>query len=338
MGNKKTDFEVSALLGARPSFSRTPEESKPNTIAINSLPAMITDMVCPVPKQKAQMQMPVHCSGMEGQISHSEGLSKHGIAKQNTRDSEGLPQTVKIIDVKDNWQKIEFSPQIGKSSPSSEKHLVFVSGHSLRWCWIIAGETFRKPHKIVRLYHWNKRIYNWKGVKVVLNMKQAEFWLDSRSYETTEQLLYENWARADLLAREFSEWARIGLKPVYSEAADCQGAHLTFEKKRINEPLLPLLDGPGRAGAIPYEPEGVGLHETRSHPDKAQLDGKFSIPGMKGAEWLYLQFRREWQEKLTTDAERWQGQEAAIGLLRAEHAQLAEGQAVIMESIAGGRR
>jgi hypothetical protein len=184
--------------------------------------------------------------------------------------------------------EVKKNRKCGFFSRGSEKHYFSISAHALKWVFSVEGKTERVATKTVKMRNWKKLIYRFDGAKIVLNPKTCEIWLKARSYKSVEKMIYNAWNRVDIIARHFSEWARIGLKPLKSDKiADIQQAHLVIEEPRINADLVPLISN----GAIPNRPQGVGMLTDESHPGKAEATGEKSVEGMQGAEWLFLQFK-----------------------------------------------
>lgn len=173
-------------------------------------------------------------------------------------------------------------------SPSSEQLAkIRVSGHHLKWEFRIEGQTFRTPKKRVKMRNWNKDIYYWKGATIVLNPRTMEVWLKSRPYKPTMRssgvlrMIGANWAKADLIAREFSEFAEIAITPVKTaHPLDISKAHLVITSKEFNSILKPM-------SAIKDE---VGLHFDKSHPNLPEFVGPKSVEGAQGAEWFFTKF------------------------------------------------
>jgi hypothetical protein len=176
----------------------------------------------------------------------------------------------------------------GKSiyfSPTTEHTIkIRFSGHHLKWIWSVEGTTTRKPDKVVKMRNWSKYIYSWKGTKVVLNPQTFELWMRSRPYKSVEKMIYANWSKADLLAREFSQFAQISLHPIKTEhPADIAKAHLVLTTKQLNPILKPMSE----------VKDDVGLLFDKSHKDYPELSGKKSVEGAKGAEWFFTQFPQQ---------------------------------------------
>jgi hypothetical protein len=165
---------------------------------------------------------------------------------------------------------------------------VKISAHALRWTWKISGTTTRKPDKINRMKNWTRKIYEWKGSKVIINTRTLEIYMQSRAYKDPQKMIYANWDKADRISREFSKWAQIGLIPIEStHPADCQGAHLVLETKALNPFLKPQADLPTS--------QRIGLTYDKSHPGKPELEGPESIEGALGADYIFLDFPRHFQ-------------------------------------------
>jgi len=170
-----------------------------------------------------------------------------------------------------------------------------ISAHSLRWTWTFKGKTERKPDKLRRMRNWTGKIYYFKRCTVILNVNTMELYTRSRPYTSTNRMISANWSKADLTARQFSEFAQIAITPIHSEhPMDIAGAHLVINEKHINKRLLP-----GKANTSerrrfigknePYQSAvRVGAIEDGSHPGKVELVGKESVEGGLGLDWLLL--------------------------------------------------
>lgn len=179
-------------------------------------------------------------------------------------------------------------------SPTSDTLIkVRFTGHHLKWSWQVIGTTKRAPSKTVKMRHWNKYIYSFKGATIVLNPNTFELWLRSRHYKPTKnasgvaRMIYANWSKADRLSREFSEFAQIALQPIHTEhPADIEKAHLVMTTKELNPILKPLSE----------VKDEVGLIFDKSHPGKPEFTGEKSVEGAQGAEWFFTKFPNQFGE------------------------------------------
>ena len=172
-------------------------------------------------------------------------------------------------------------PVLMPTSSSVNTTKVRISGHHLRWTWTYKGTTFRQPVKTSQMRGWIKKIYNYKGAIIILNPKTMELWQESRPYKRSETMIYANWNKADLIARQFSQFAQIAIKPIHSEhPADLQGAHMVVENKPFSKVLK------GYEGKAPR----VGLQFDKSHRSRAELTGKESAEGAMGLDYWLIDF------------------------------------------------
>ena len=172
-----------------------------------------------------------------------------------------------------------------------------ISAHSLKWTWEYKGKTQRKPDKLRIMRGWTGGVYHWQACTIILNVRTMELYTHSRPYKDTTKMVYANWNKADLIARQFSEFAQIAITPIHSEhPADLRQAHLVVNNKAINKRLLPgTADSEERRTFIgknePYPSAvRVGAIEDGSHPGKVELDGKESVEGGMGLDWLLLDY------------------------------------------------
>jgi hypothetical protein len=174
-----------------------------------------------------------------------------------------------------------------------------ISAHSIKWIWEYEGKTNRRPDRRARMRGWNKDIYYWGGATIVLNPKRMEVYMRSRPYKDTEKMIYYNWDRADVIAREFSRHAQIAIRPIPSEhPADVHKAHLVVNKKDINAHLLPMVGkGTPHASAI-----RVGALEDGSHRRKVEFTGPESVEGGFGLDWLLLEYPTVVRQSLDMNA------------------------------------
>lgn len=167
---------------------------------------------------------------------------------------------------------------------------VRISGHHLKWAWNVSGTTNRKPHRKIRLGKgkgWEKRIYKFKGVTIVLNPYTLELWQRSRPYRNVKRMIYANWGKADQTARAFSKYAQIAIKPIRSEhPADMQAAHLVVENKQMSGVLKQY------EGTAPR----VGLQFDKSHKRRAELTGRESAEGAIGLDYWLIDFPKKTAE------------------------------------------
>ncbi len=182
---------------------------------------------------------------------------------------------------------------VGSSSatkPSSINMTKFGwTGHALKWTWLFEGKINRKPDKIIIYRNWSKKIwYHWLGNStIVINKYRMEITLRSRKHAQTERssgvirMIYANWGKADKIAREFSQFAQIAIKPIESDhPADIQHAHLVMTTKALNPILKPMSE----------VKDSVGLLFDNSHPNLPEFTGEKSVEGAQGAEWFFTKF------------------------------------------------
>jgi hypothetical protein len=172
--------------------------------------------------------------------------------------------------------------------PTSTK--VRFSGHHLKWSWFYTGITNRVPEKKIAYRGWYKLIYRFKSKTIVLNYSPKkennimEVWLRSKPYKNVAKLIYSNWSKADLIAREFSEFAQIGIKPIHTpHPADIDKAHLVATTKEYNPILKPMSE----------IKDNVGLLFDKSHKEYPEVTGPKSAEGALGAEWFFTKFPLE---------------------------------------------
>jgi len=182
------------------------------------------------------------------------------------------------------WKTYIFTPT------SDTRILIRISGHALRWIWKLEGTTTRTPKKQINMRGWIKRIYEFEGATLILNKLTFELWLRSRPYKPskklsgTERMIYANWNKADLIARHFSEFAQIALKPMETEhPANIDHAHLVMTTKALNPILKPMSE----------VKDEVGLGFDKSHPNHPEFMGRKSVEGARGAEWFFVEFPKE---------------------------------------------
>lgn len=254
--------------------------------------------------------------------------AKKGISHYSSEPNVG--EGIFISDVGKIWKK-------GFFSRGSEKYAFFISGHALRWVWHVKGDTFRKADHESKMNNWPRPKRTWRhfhGAKIVLNLNTCEIWLKSGTYRSVKRLIYASWARADAIAREFSEFARMPLTASQSEhLANCKGAHLVLENPEMNAILVPAI----KNGLIKKDMKEAGWEADGSHERKAEGTGKRSIEHTDGLKWLCTDYPWEWSEKEKTDAQRWDDLEAAIALLSAQDAKLAEGLAKVAKTLSERR-
>lgn len=177
-----------------------------------------------------------------------------------------------------------------QSIHGSINHTKFrISGHRLKWSWHVEGTTNRSPDKRIKVGKgkgWFKNIYHWHGATIVLNPYTMEIWMKSRPYKTVERMVSAKWSKADLIAREFSEYAQIAITPIESEhPQDIQAAHLVVETKPVSALLEPYKDRP--------DSRRIGLEFDKSHRNRAELTGQESVEGGMGLDWLLLDFPQQ---------------------------------------------
>lgn len=214
---------------------------------------------------------------------------KNKLSLTGSEDYVGKPK-ISIVEGKKDFFTI--------LSPTSEESIkIRFTAHHMKWAWKITGSTNRTPIKVVRMKNWNKKIYAWKGATIVLNLNTLEIWLRSRYYNPTKRasgvmrLIYSNWSKADLFAREFSEFAQIALKSIKSvHPTDIQHAHLVMTTKALNPILKPMSK----------VKDDVGLIFDKSHPSQPEFTGEKSVEGAHGAEWFFTKFPSNFAEFTAT--------------------------------------
>lgn len=171
-----------------------------------------------------------------------------------------------------------------------------ISAHSLKWTWQYKGPTQRKPDKLRIMRGWIGKIYYWNKCTIILNVRTMELYTHSRPYTSTLKMVYANWSKADLIAREFSKMAQIAITPIHTDhPADLRQGHLVVNNKTINRALLPgKADSEERRTFVgknePYtNAVRVGAIEDGSHPGKLELVGQESVEGGMGLDWLLLE-------------------------------------------------
>ena len=201
------------------------------------------------------------------------------------------------------------------------------SAHALLWEWALDGTPKRAPTKTNPMRGgWLQRVWEADGITIISYTRKLQVWITARKRKNAERMIFEAWNKADLAAREFSRWQEVGLKPLNSERpAGLQSAHLVIENPELQAPL--------NKHAFRPESARAGLIFDGSHGYKPELTGKESAEAGLGFDYLTLNFPLEWRERLQIDAERWRELEGAVGLLRAENARLAEGQAIIIKAL-----
>lgn len=178
------------------------------------------------------------------------------------------------------------------------------TAHHLKWSWQYANTTNRVPIKSVRYRGWSKYIHSFKGKTIVLNyspkkeLNIMELWLKSRYYNPTRKasgvirMIYANWSKADLIARQFSEFAQIAIKPIHTaHPADIEHAHLVMTTKALNPILKPMSE----------VKDDVGLIFDQSHPNLPEFTGEKSVEGAQGAEWFFTKFPLVVQKQIEMD-------------------------------------
>ena len=184
-------------------------------------------------------------------------------------------------------------------SPTSEEVVkIRYTAHALKWSWKITGSTARKPIRTIHMRNWDKRFYAWKGAKIVLNQQTLEIFLRSRYYNPSRRassvmrLIGANWSKADRIAREFSEYAQIAMRPIQSDHPfDIQHAHLVMTTKELNPILKPMSKVKDK----------VGLIFDKSHPGQPEFTGEKSVEGARGAEWFFTKFPDIVQHQIEMD-------------------------------------
>lgn len=196
-----------------------------------------------------------------------------------------------LIDVKEFAKNTRFT-----STSVMPIKVVRISAHSLRWTWKIEGSTMRKPDKASNMRGWVKKIWHWKGATIILNPITLEVWTQSRPYKNVLRMIYANWGKADLAARQFSLFAQIALKPQESpHPGGLQTAHLVVQDRKFSQLLRPYagLDSSKR----------VGLVFDKSHPNLAEFTGKESAEGAIGLDWWLRDFPTEHRAQMAAQAE-----------------------------------
>lgn len=214
--------------------------------------------------------------------------------KQETKNINSSYPNENAVNQKTLTSKDKISLSSTNQNPTKSAR---ISAHSLRWTWNFTGNTNRKPDKERRMRNWTGKIYYFKRCTVILNVNTMELYTRSRPYTSTNRMISANWSKADLIARQFSEFAQIAITPIHSEhPMDIASAHLVINEKRINKRLLP-----GKANTSerrtfigknePYQSAvRVGAIEDGSHPGKVEMVGHESVEGGLGLDWLLLDY------------------------------------------------
>ena len=220
---------------------------------------------------------------METKLEHIENSSLSLTNERNdVKSNSGLRR-------KQNPQKTPncHAPMSGPAKPMTKG--VKISAHRLRWTWKVNGTTERKPDRLIKMRNWNRKVYEFNGATVILNTKTLEIYMQSRAYKDPQKMIYANWDKADRIARAFAKFAWIGLKAIESDhPADCQDAHLVLETKELNPYLKPQAEQPSS--------QRVGLVFDKSHNNKPEFTGPESIEGGIGADYIFLDFPREFRK------------------------------------------
>lgn len=222
-------------------------------------------------------------------------------------DGEGK----KTLDVNENNNSEVFSR-------NSEKHVykpIRYSTHSALFKYRLHGTPNRKPNKIINMRNWIKKIWIFKGVKVVANLSTLEIWIKTKKYKSPKRMIYNAWNKADKIRREFSTWQQVGLQPIIGpQDTGLHRAHIVVEDKQISTQLLPASDKPGSKRS--------GLTFDESHPEKAEFTGPESVKAAYGADFVFCDFPQEYQEL-----------KLKINLMEAESRVLAQGVTAIIRRL-----
>lgn len=230
------------------------------------------------------------------------------------------------------------NPENGGASPPTSGHTpknpLKISAHACTWRFQLDGIPQRgrdssHSFKEVRLRngvtvrYW--RISEYK-CKIQACQKTLFIFVRTGKKASTRQAIYAAWDRADRARRFFSTWQQVGLIPVEAgHAAGVERADIVLEApealQALISPFAPI------SPALPIAKRSE-LRRDKSHALKPEMN----IAAGEGMDYLLLDLKRERQEEMQTDAKRWNDLEAAIGLLRAENAKLAEGLAAVIKS------
>ena len=108
--------------------------------------------------------------------------------------------------------------------------------------------------------------------------------------------------------------------------AGAQRAHIVIEAPRSLQAALEPY-----APKAPLKPIAARSRLTRDGSDGWKPEFE-NLDAGEGMDYLVLDFKRERQEELQTDAERWRGLDAEIALIHAETAKLAQGIAAVIKT------
>ena len=187
-------------------------------------------------------------------------------------------------------RKIQSAPSTNENNPWKPPTIFKWSGHHIRWSWYLDGTPKRVPKKeIVMKGGWTRRYWDFKGASVIANVNVITFWVATRKYKNPERMLYDAWARTDLIAREFSTWQKVAIRPIKTEhPADAQQAHIVLEDKQLSAQLAPFANQPSA--------REIGMvYDDESHRKRIEFKGNDAIEGSFGADYVFKYFPQEFK-------------------------------------------
>lgn len=256
----------------------------------------------------------------------AENTKKHGSTppfENEARIGSAVITSEKIAEV-----AVGEHVKLNRSVPIDTKNSPYrISAHACTWRFKMEGKPQRTPDKKVKMRGWVALYWYFKGCTIQANIKTLFISVKTRKKANTRQAIYGAWNKVDKLRREFSEWQRIGIMPYDSpHPSGADKAHVVFESPNLKTPL--------NTQAFKPSSQKIGLIHDKSHNNKPEMTGEYSIEGGIGADWVFLNFPNIYKEKCVLDNQKWRELEASIGLLRSENAKLAEAISVIMQHLA----